>query len=92
MNGKTLSIKAICKKGDKVLLTTPGINPEMEDPRTGPYEVIEVYNNGTVTIQDGPVCQRVNIRRIMLVKSRVDICLNTYPWPTNNEKNGIYEG
>ena len=53
------------EKGDKVLLTTPGINPKMEDPRTGPYEVIEVYNNGTVTIKDGPVRQRVNIRRIM---------------------------
>jgi hypothetical protein len=50
---------------DRVLLTTPGKLPKMRAPRTGPYRVVHVHNNGTVTIQNGPVQQRVNIRRIM---------------------------
>jgi hypothetical protein len=53
------------KKGDSVLLTTPGILPKLNSPRTGPYEVVNVHNNGTVTIRKGHVQQRVNIRRII---------------------------
>jgi hypothetical protein len=52
-------------RGDRVLLTTPGILPKLNSPRTGPYDVVEVHNNGTVTIRKGPVQQRVNIRRIL---------------------------
>lgn len=52
------------KRGDKVLLTTPGKLPKMRAPRDGPYEVVEVHNNGTVTIQDSHVERLVNIRRL----------------------------
>lgn len=50
--------------GDKVLLTKPGLLNKASSPRTGPYEVLYVHDNGTVTIENGPVQQRVNIRRI----------------------------
>jgi len=50
--------------GDRVLLTTPGQLRKLQAPRTGPYRVVHVHNNGTVTIQKGHVQQRVNIRRI----------------------------
>jgi hypothetical protein len=53
------------RPGDRVLLTTPGILPKLNSPRTGPYEVVRVHDNGTVTIRKGHVQQRVNIRRIL---------------------------
>ena len=53
------------KRGDKVLLTKPGINPKMSTPRTGPYVVSNVNNNGTITInKSAAVTQVVNIRRV----------------------------
>ena len=57
-------------KGDRVLLTTPGILPKMQSPRTGPYRIVEVHNNGTVTIRKDHVQQRVNIRRLLPYNSR----------------------
>ena len=53
------------KRGDRVLLTTPGILPKLKSPRTGPYEVVNIHHNGTVTIRRDYVQQRVNIRRIL---------------------------
>jgi transposase InsO family protein len=53
------------QQGDRVLLTTPGILPKLTSPRTGPYRVVRVHSNGTVTLQKGHVQQRVNIRRIL---------------------------
>jgi hypothetical protein len=50
--------------GDRVLLTTPGLQSKVKAPRTGPYNVVNVHNNGTVTLRKGHVQQRVNIRRI----------------------------
>ena len=58
-------IDHVYKVGDRVLLTTPGKLPKVQSPRTGPYQVVEVHNNGTVTIRKGAVSQRVNIRRLM---------------------------
>jgi len=49
-------------RGDRVLLTTPGILSKVKSPRTGPYLVVDIHNNGTVTIQKGHVHQRVNVR------------------------------
>ena len=50
---------------DKVLLTKPGVVPKLTDPRTGPFEITKVHDNGTVEIQKGPsVTQTVNIRRL----------------------------
>ena len=50
--------------GQKVLLTKPGIIPKMTTPREGPYNILQVYMNGTVRIQRGPIESRVNIRRL----------------------------
>ena len=52
------------KPGDKVLLEKPGIVPKMSTPRTGPYDVLQVYTNGTVKIRRGPVQEKVSIRRL----------------------------
>jgi hypothetical protein len=52
------------KIGDKVLLYRDGILRKAESPTEGPYNIIEVYSNGTVKIQRGIVQERLNIRRI----------------------------
>lgn len=57
-------------RGDRVLLTTPGILSKLKSPRTGPYNVVDVHSNGTVTIDRGHVRQRVNIRRILPYHSK----------------------
>ena len=38
-----------------------GIMPNMSNPRTGPFDVLKVYTNGTVKIQGGPVQEKVSI-------------------------------
>jgi len=50
--------------GDLVLIQKPGILPKMEAPREGPYVIAVVHSNGTLTIQKGPVTERINIRRV----------------------------
>jgi hypothetical protein len=50
--------------GDKVLLQRTNSTRKLERPYDGPYEVTEVFTNGTVAIQKGVVNERVNIRRI----------------------------
>ena len=57
-------IKHNYKIGDKVLLKNPGILRKMSTPYSGPYEVQEVFTNGTINILKGAVVQRVNIRRV----------------------------
>jgi hypothetical protein len=52
------------RRGDKVLLTTAGKLPKLKSPRTGPYEVVDVHSNGTVTIKKGNVERLVNIRHV----------------------------
>ena len=47
------------------MVELPGINPKLSTPRTGPYVVSNVNNNGTITInKDGVVTQPINIRRV----------------------------
>ena len=53
------------KVGDKVLLTKPGILRKMLTPYSGPYEVQQIFTNGTLTIMKGAVIQRVNVRRVI---------------------------
>jgi len=50
--------------GDMVAKKRPGILPKLRRRKDGPYEVIAVYNNGTVRIQLGAVNERINIRRL----------------------------
>ena len=49
--------------GQKVLLKT-GTEYKWEKPQEGPYNILEVFKNGTVRLQKGPVTDVVNIRRI----------------------------
>ena len=37
---------------------------KLERPREGPYIITNVYSNGTVQVQRGPVSERINIRRL----------------------------
>ena len=50
--------------GDQVLLAKPGKLNKLQAPRAGPYNVVQVNDNGTVNIQKGVVTQTVNIRRL----------------------------
>ena len=58
------------KVGDKVLMIT--YDPtKLEDRATGPYAVIEVHVNGTITIQRAPgVLERINIRHVHPYRER----------------------
>ena len=38
---------------------------KMEQPREGPFNIVCVHSNGTVTIQKGPIQERRNIRQII---------------------------
>ena len=65
-NNKKENAKRIPHKysaGDKVMLHK-GTENKYEQPYTGPHKIIATYPNGTVTLQVGPVQDRVNIRRI----------------------------
>jgi len=52
------------KVGDQVSKRRPGILPKLRRKREGPFEVIAVFDNGTVRIRRGAVTERLNIRRI----------------------------
>jgi len=52
------------KVNGKVLYNEPGVTPKMDQPRTGPWVIKQVYTNGTVSIQRGAISDRVNIRLI----------------------------
>ena len=57
-------IKHVYSVGDNVLLTRPGIIPKMSQPRTGPFQITQVFTNGTVQLQRGAIIETVNIRRL----------------------------
>ena len=50
--------------GDKVLITYDGIRRKMTPCREGPFQVLQVYTNGTVKIQRGCLRERINIRQL----------------------------
>ena len=52
--------------GDKVLIILKGeeIRSKIQIRTEGPYEIIQVYNNGTVKINKGSYNEIINIRRI----------------------------
>ena len=52
------------KVGDMVSKAKPGKQPKLRRKRDGPYEVVAVYDNGTVKIRRGAVDERINIRRV----------------------------
>jgi len=50
------------KPGDKVLYTIPRKQGKLKGPRTGPHEVVQVNNNGTLLVRRGHVTETINIR------------------------------
>ena len=50
--------------GQKVYIKQDGVHRKLERPKTGPFEITDVYTNGTVRIQRGHVNERINIRRL----------------------------
>ena len=50
--------------GDKVLMQRTNSTRKLERPYDGPYEITDVFTNGTVAVQKGIVNERVNIRRV----------------------------
>jgi len=52
------------KVGDSVSKRRPGILPKLRRKREGPFEVIAVFDNGTIRIRCVAVSERLNIRRV----------------------------
>ena len=52
------------KIGERVLIFSPDPN-KMEQPRKGPYNIIQVHTNGTVTLQKENVTEQYNVRQIV---------------------------
>ena len=55
--------------GHKVYIKNDGVQRKMDCPKEGPFkegpfEITDVFTNGTVRIQRGNVNERINIRRI----------------------------
>ena len=46
------------------LIIKDGIFRKLDCPKEGPFEITDVYANGTVRIQRGAVNERINIRRL----------------------------
>ena len=51
------------KVGDSILLAK-GTENKYEQPNSGPHQVLQVFNNGTIEIQKGAVTKTVNILRV----------------------------
>lgn len=47
-------------QGERVLITKADFN-KMEPSKEGPYTIVRVHANGTVTIQKGLALQRINV-------------------------------
>ena len=51
--------------GDNILIVKDGILRKAEDKYIGPFQIIQVYTNGTIRIQRGNISERLNIKRIV---------------------------
>lgn len=58
------------KNGDKVLVSRDKLQRKMNAKRDGPYEVVQVYDNGVIKIRKGIVTEKISIRRLSPYKSR----------------------
>ena len=58
--------------GQKILILHTDIQRKLDSPTSGPYEITEVFSNGTVCIRRGNVLERLNIRRIKPYHERTD--------------------
>jgi hypothetical protein len=48
--------------GDKVLIHQQGVARKLNSPTEGPYEILQVFTNGTVLIQQGAIHEHMNIQ------------------------------
>jgi len=63
-NNQNKNYAHICHKykvGNKVLLAKSGMIPKLEVARMGPYEVTQVYTNGTLQVQRGTILEGINL-------------------------------
>ena len=51
--------------GNKILIAKDGVLHKAESNYEGPYEIIQVYTNGTVRIKRNKMTKILNIRRII---------------------------
>jgi hypothetical protein len=49
---------------DQVYIIADGVKRKMDSPKDGPYKITDIFTNGTVRIQRGPINERINIRRL----------------------------
>ena len=52
------------KIGDKALIRLTEIQRKLNKKAEGPYEILQIFTNGTVKIQRGACQERINIRRL----------------------------
>ncbi len=64
--------------GKKLLMQRNDSARKLECPYDGPYEITEVFTNGTVAIQKGIVNECVYIRCIFLYQEASALCVRTY--------------
>ena len=59
-------IQHVYHEGDKILLLVDSKDcaSKLDSPTEGPYEVVRVYDNGTVRINRGSYEETINIRRV----------------------------
>ena len=50
--------------GSYAYILNTDLQRKLKAPNEGPYEVLEVFTNGTVKLQRGPVAEIINIRRL----------------------------
>jgi hypothetical protein len=64
-NARRLDFDYVVGSKALIIKATDGSHlPKAEDKNEGPYEVTQVYTNGTVRLQRGSVNERINIRRL----------------------------
>ena len=52
-----------CQIGDHVLISKNEIQNRLHAKREGPFQIVQVLDNGTIKIQKGQYTQRISIRR-----------------------------
>ena len=52
------------KVGQQVYVITDGVQQKLDQSKSGPFEITEVFTNGTVRTQRCAVDERINIRRL----------------------------
>jgi len=50
--------------GNQIYIKQEGIARKLDDFKEGPYQITQVFTNGTVRIQRGAVNERIHIRRL----------------------------